>query len=358
VTAPAPPTPRIAPLFDGRIDVVGDVHGEIDALVRLLQVLGYDADGRHRERRRLVFVGDLCDRGPDSPAVFALVQRLHATGRAQCVLGNHELNVLRGAAKHGNGWFFDDDHDRAQGRFPQSRRAVAGERDAILRFVASLPVALVRDDLRVVHAAWHEPSLRRFETDLSALPYLELYESFATDAVEVQERARLAQAAAEERAPYEHRLTDRNADVPLLVNVGACDVHYQMSNPLRVVTSGVEQLAARPFYASGKWRMVDRIPWWHDYAAGPPVVFGHYWRWPDEATRVAYVGEGPDLFAGTAPNEWLGPHRNAFCADFSVGIRYVERRERPAGPWTSRLAAVRWPEGALAFDDGYVVGLA
>jgi hypothetical protein len=141
------------------------------------------------------------------------------------------------------------------------------------------------------------------------------------------------------------------------VNVGACDVHYQMSNPLRVVTSGIEQLAARPFYASGRWRMVDRIPWWDAYAPGTPVLFGHYWRWPDEATRAAYASDGRDPFRGAPAQAWLGPHRNAFCADFSVGMRYVERRRRPAGPWTTRLAAVRWPEAALAFDDGTTLEL-
>jgi hypothetical protein len=56
-------------LFDGPIDLVGDIHGEIAALTILLQHLGYDEDGLHPEKRRLVFLGDLMDRGPDSPAV-------------------------------------------------------------------------------------------------------------------------------------------------------------------------------------------------------------------------------------------------------------------------------------------------
>ena len=51
----------VQPLFDGPLDVVGDVHGEIDALRSLLSHLGYSHDGReHPNHRRLVFVGDLC----------------------------------------------------------------------------------------------------------------------------------------------------------------------------------------------------------------------------------------------------------------------------------------------------------
>ena len=83
------PVLPVQPLFDGPLDIVGDVHGEWLALRSLLTHLGYDAHGEHRLGRRLVFVGDLCDRGPDSPAVMEFTQRLVARGVAQCVLGNH-----------------------------------------------------------------------------------------------------------------------------------------------------------------------------------------------------------------------------------------------------------------------------
>ncbi|MBT8422614.1 MAG: metallophosphoesterase, partial [Gammaproteobacteria bacterium] len=82
-------------LFDGPLDIVGDIHGEIDALRQLLAGLGYDEAGNHPDGRRLVFVGDLVDRGPDSPAVLRAVRDLVNNGNAQCILGNHELNLLR-----------------------------------------------------------------------------------------------------------------------------------------------------------------------------------------------------------------------------------------------------------------------
>jgi hypothetical protein len=66
----------IRELFPAPIDVVGDIHGEIDALRALLEHLGYDTGGRHPHGRRLVFIGDPTDRGPDSPAVLELVRDL------------------------------------------------------------------------------------------------------------------------------------------------------------------------------------------------------------------------------------------------------------------------------------------
>ena len=81
----------VGSLFEGPIDIIGDVHGEYDALQDLLKHLGYDNEGVHPTGRRLVFVGDLVDRGPNSPQVVEDVMRFVENGNAQCILGNHEM---------------------------------------------------------------------------------------------------------------------------------------------------------------------------------------------------------------------------------------------------------------------------
>src|SRR5262245_58753842 len=103
---PMPSGPLIRPLFSGPLDIIADIHGEIDALRSLLGHLGYRADGTHAEGRRVVFGGDLTDRGPDSPAVIELVADWIDNDRAQCVLGNHELNILLDKERHGNSWYY------------------------------------------------------------------------------------------------------------------------------------------------------------------------------------------------------------------------------------------------------------
>ncbi len=87
----------------GPFDVIGDIHGCRAELEALLTELGYDisrddvgrAVGAHRPDRRAVFVGDLVDRGPDTPGVLRLVMGMVAAGDAFCVPGNHENNLLR-----------------------------------------------------------------------------------------------------------------------------------------------------------------------------------------------------------------------------------------------------------------------
>lgn len=73
----------------GPFDIIGDVHGCSAELESLLGKLGYD-DGVHPEGRTAVFLGDLVDRGPDSPGVLRRVMSMVRSGSALCVSGNHE----------------------------------------------------------------------------------------------------------------------------------------------------------------------------------------------------------------------------------------------------------------------------
>ncbi|MFI5686501.1 polynucleotide kinase-phosphatase [Streptomyces sp. NPDC051636] len=73
----------------GPFDIIGDVHGCSNELEALLARLGY-TDGVHPEGRTAVFVGDLVDRGPDTPGVLRRVMGMAESGNALCVPGNHE----------------------------------------------------------------------------------------------------------------------------------------------------------------------------------------------------------------------------------------------------------------------------
>ncbi|BAJ28461.1 MULTISPECIES: polynucleotide kinase-phosphatase [Kitasatospora] len=88
----------------GPFDIVGDIHGCRSELETLLGRLGYavtrDEQGRavdaaHPEGRTAVFVGDLVDRGPDTPGVLRLVMGMVGAGHALCVPGNHENKLGR-----------------------------------------------------------------------------------------------------------------------------------------------------------------------------------------------------------------------------------------------------------------------
>ena len=340
----------IQPLLAGPIDIVGDIHGELGALQDLLGQLGYSSSGGHRQGRHLVFVGDLCDRGQDSPGVIAFVQRLMDRRLAQCLLGNHELSVLRGAHKEGNGWFYERDHDHAEGKFLESRPADAASRQGISDFFAGLPLVLERADLRLVHAGWDAAAIAKLRAERAGIA--EVYRRFAHRANGLVHDSGLADRGAQEYESWKFQIKNPAANVPLLTSYAKVDEIFQMENPIRVVTSGAESLAGTPFFASGKWRMLERVKWWNSYYDETPVIVGHYWRWPTTAARNRYSRGEHDLFDGAAPHDWHGARRNVFCVDFGVGARYKERGEGRSAPFETRLGAVRWPERELVFDDG------
>jgi hypothetical protein len=343
-----------ADLPDTPLDIVGDVHGEHEALRALLAALGYDAAGRHRQGRHLVFVGDLCDRGPDSPGVVARVRALVERDRAVALLGNHEINLLRGQRKSGNDWFWGEDahHDR---RFaPYISLRDDAERGEVVAFFNSLPLAASRPDLRVVHAAWHVPSLERLGAARVDMQLGQWFEQLDAAAEAAQEASGLRAAACAEKTAWRHHLDDPVAAVPMLQAVGCSEEARQMDNPLCVLTSGVERCTQMPFFASGQWRFTERVRWWDAYENDTPVVVGHYWRQFLPLDRTQLDKAGPDLFEGTPAQAWMGARGNVFCVDFSAGGRWQERRAGCNGART-RLAALRWPERDLVLDSGEVL---
>src|SRR5690606_11785521 len=87
----------------GPFDIFGDIHGCASELRTLLTELGWTlqfdgttaVDATHPDGRQAVFVGDLVDRGPDTPGVLRLVMGMVASGNALCVSGNHEAKLVR-----------------------------------------------------------------------------------------------------------------------------------------------------------------------------------------------------------------------------------------------------------------------
>lgn len=84
----------------GPFDIIGDVHGCFDELVELLKQLGHSVDEAAfkitpANGRKLVFVGDLVDRGPKIPEVLKLVMNAVADNVALCVPGNHDVKLMR-----------------------------------------------------------------------------------------------------------------------------------------------------------------------------------------------------------------------------------------------------------------------
>ncbi len=312
-------------LPEGPLDIVGDIHGELGALSQLLTHLGYGPEGTGNPGRRLVFVGDLVDRGPDSPGVVRLVRKMIEADKAVAVMGNHELNLLLNRRREGNEWFFGE-RSRAPGSPPAVCADTATQRECF-HFFANLPLCLERSDLRVVHASWNEDAVERLSGANSAISLFEDYRQRIE--TQIQERRR----SGEQEPPQEAALCHQN------------------QNPVKVLLSGPEERSVQPYWAGGRYRHLRRSPWWQTYK-GQFCVFGHYWRLGTPG-KIDHLDEGK-LFEPYALNQSQG---RTFCVDYSVGARWRERLLGRQEPFGTRLGAIRWPESQLVFDNGEIMQL-
>lgn len=256
-----------------RLDIIGDVHGHHEALLRLGRALGYAVDEGWRAPpgRRLLFLGDLVDRGPDSLAVAQLVRSLCETGRALCLMGNHEFNLVE--------WRRGRAEPKASNR--PTIADVEARWDAwspVLDFFETLPLAVELPDLRATHAVWHEACIDLLTEALATPAVPRALDAFWAPRVRLHSpyvRGNLRDAVPEE--PFED----------------------QWAGPLEVFLKGHEGSAREPFHdGDGHLRDKERVEWWRPDCDAVPrdrrVVFGHYWNMPPVAHRhEAFVPPHP-----------------------------------------------------------------
>lgn len=77
---------------------MGDLHGRLDLFEQMLERIEQDVMERGRCSTRIVLLGDVIDRGPDSKALVERVRRLErGSERFIVLLGNHEELLLASA---------------------------------------------------------------------------------------------------------------------------------------------------------------------------------------------------------------------------------------------------------------------
>jgi len=143
-------------------DIIGDVHGRDRALLTLCKSMGYDEWGRHPDKRKLIFIGDLLNKGPHQIRLIRRIQAWVEAGRAEALMGNHELEALAWTQRNNNGTHLLPHtpanrarhaahlHVRKKNPFDYRRQ---------LDFFAARPLWLDMGEFRCVHACWDADSI-------------------------------------------------------------------------------------------------------------------------------------------------------------------------------------------------------
>ncbi|TXK51929.1 protein phosphatase [Pontibacter qinzhouensis] len=146
----------------GPFHIIGDVHGCFEELLLLLHNLGYAVQFNPAHEKyevlanpgyKIVFVGDLVDRGPNSPEVLRLVMDLVEQEVAWCVSGNHDDKLKR--KLQGNSVHIRHGLELTLAQLASYRAAFTAR---VGQFLSELPHHIVLDEgkLVVAHAGLAE----------------------------------------------------------------------------------------------------------------------------------------------------------------------------------------------------------
>ena len=254
-------------------DIIGDIHGHADALRRLLIKMGYaELQGVFRhDSRRVIFVGDFVDRGPQQVEVLRIARKMCEAGAANAALGNHEFNAIGWATPNGSGGYLRKHSQKSDGQHAEFLSQLCDgslEHGNAIDWFRKLPVWLDLPGLRVVHACWHERSrvaLRPYLDAENCLTDLGLREAHQRGS-EAYKAVEILLKGPEQRLPIGVSFVDASGNKREEVRLRWWDPN---ATTFRKAAIGVDdQLEKLPD---------DRITTAFQYLDNKPVLFGHYW---------------------------------------------------------------------------------
>lgn len=241
-----------------KLDIIGDIHGNADALQRLLEKMGYrrtNGTFHHPEGRHAIFTGDYVDTGDQNLLVVETVQAMVESGSADAVMGNHDFNIVA-FNRHPKGRPDKYLRSRSPNHIRQcltTQAEIEADPDRgrrALEFLESLPLWLNIPGARVVHAYWDTNAmaiLRPLLNDDHVLTYEGFEAASAPSGTFGDARAQLLSGPEDECEPYEDRYgcsrskerrrwwesQSQNAEPPIFFG------HYALETPLGIFTNAV-----------------------------------------------------------------------------------------------------------------------
>ena len=152
-------------------DIIGDIHGHADKLIELLNKLGYEKqDGTYAHpSRKVLFVGDYIDRGPQIKETLEIIKAMVDSGNAMALMGNHEYNALCFHFQESEGGHLRKhlitniiQHYRTLEQFQNKQK----EYEEYLEWFKTLPLFYETATFRAVHACWDNKNIEYLRNTL------------------------------------------------------------------------------------------------------------------------------------------------------------------------------------------------
>ena len=279
-------------------DIIPDIHGQAEKLRLALKNLGWRRNGTtwvHPEPdRQIVFLGDFIDRGPENGAVIRIVRELMDAGRAQAVMGNHELNAIHfhtadpdtGAPLRAHDQDNLNQHESFLKEFPLG----SSQTKDVLDWMRGLPLFIETEGFRAVHAAWIQPAIDdlRQQTGAGVLSAEQLVRA-GRKGDAFYDLAEAIAKGPEARLHGPHSFEDKGGKVRYHVRVKWWNSDAQNWRQVAMSVPNVDQLPDEP--------LPDDLFATIYPVRDKPVFFGHYWMFGEPELQSA----------------------NTLCLDYSAG---------------------------------------
>jgi hypothetical protein len=293
-------------------DIIPDIHGQAEKLRLSLKNLGWRRNGTtwvHAEPdRQIVFLGDFIDRGPENGAVIRIVRELMDAGRAQAIMGNHELNAIHfhtvdpetGTPLRRHDTDNLVQHESFLKEFPLG----TSHTKDVLDWMKGLPLFIEMQGFRAVHAAWIQAAIDdlKWQTVKGILSEDQLIRAGRKGDALYDVVEAIAKGP-EARLPDQHSFVDKGEKVRHHVRIKWWNGDAKNWRQVAMSVPDISQLPDTPLPND----LLATI-----YPVGDkPVFFGHYWM----------SGE-PELQCD-----------NALCLDYSAGTD---------GPLVTYVSEEKW----------------
>lgn len=275
------------------IDFIGDIHGHADKLKQLLTKMNYEQrNGSYfHPDRKVVFLGDYIDRGPQIRETLDIVRRMVDNGNAIALMGNHEYNAICYNIRNEKGEFLRPHTSKNTHQHEETLKQL-GHGSTLyndyIKWFLTLPLFHETSHFRAVHATWDQRHIELLNNTLKN-------GVLTTDLVQ-----RSADKEDDLSILIDEVLKGRELKVP---SWSFKDKDGNERSEIRVkwwinpVGMSYKELSIEPYEKLPETKVEQsEVSHWPLYQDDKPVFFGHYWM---KGTPVLQ-------------------DENVCCADFSV----------------------------------------
>ena len=157
---------NVIEIKEDKLDAIGDIHGCYKEMITLIKRMGYNMSTGvpiHPNGRKIVWLGDLVDRGPKSVDVLKFVRTAVEKGGHYCIRGNHEEYLIKSFNSYKKGERIPSGEGMKRTLVEFLREFDEAQREEYISFIQSLPFYLIKTYSNKVKFALTHGNLASFD---------------------------------------------------------------------------------------------------------------------------------------------------------------------------------------------------